>query len=154
MTILKDDIYNLLMIELNNLPAYDIFLNSPPTYAIPIYDTQYDALLNTLYTDTYTDTVVNNSFNDDLPYKQIICDDELNKLINTKIKYTKVDNENIKNTTCPITQIEFIEQQEIIELDCNHCFDAEAIIYWLTEEKAECPVCRFNYKVYQKKQTQ
>ena len=87
----------------------------------------------------------NTFINENLP-QQVICDEELNKLIYKKIKYTKSDLLKIKNSICPITQVEFVEQQEIIELDCNHCFDAEAIIYWLTQEKAECPVCRLKYK--------
>ena len=65
------------------------------------------------------------------------------QISNKKIKYTKSEN---SNTLCPITQMEFEEQQDIIQLDCNHCFDPEAILYWLKEEKAECPVCRFKYK--------
>jgi hypothetical protein len=141
----NNDIYLLLMNELNNLPinttdAYYAFINSQPTYNIPliVYDIVYN--LNTLFIDD------DNTFiNENLP-QQVICDEELNKLIYKKIKYTKSDLLKIKNSICPITQLEFVEQQEIIELDCNHCFDAAAIIYWLTQEKAECPVCRLKYK--------
>ena len=143
---MNDDIYIVLMNELINLPinttdAYYNFINSQPTYNIPVvvYDLNY---LNTLFIDD------DNTFiNENLP-QQVICDEELNKLIYKKIKYTKSDLLKIKNSICPITQVEFVEQQEIIELDCNHCFDAEAIIYWLTQEKAECPVCRLHLRTF------
>jgi len=146
----NNDIYLLLMNELINLPinttdAYYAFINSQPTYNIPliVYDIVYDLNnLNTLFIDDDDDNLF---INENLP-QQVICDEELNKLIYKKIKYTKSDLLKIKNSICPITQLEFVEQQEIIELDCNHCFDAAAIIYWLTREKAECPVCRLKYK--------
>ena len=116
----------MLLTELANIPHDTSFFTSRPTYEIP--------------PDTL-ESVLTNSFNETSLYKQVICDSELTKLKNSKFKYTK-----IKDDTCPITQLEFEEQQDIIKLECNHCFDAEAIIQWLTEEKSECPVCRFTYK--------
>ena len=32
---------------------------------------------------------------------------------------------------------------EIIKLPCEHCFIPEAIVKWVKEEKAICPVCRY-----------
>jgi hypothetical protein len=116
----------MLLTELANIPHDISFFTSRPTYEIP--------------PDTL-ESVLTNSFNETSLYKQVICDAELTKLKNSKFKYTKMQDD-----TCPITQLEFEEQQDIIKLDCNHCFDAEAIIQWLTEEKSECPVCRFTYK--------
>jgi hypothetical protein len=117
-----DTLTNMLLNELINLPSFNL----------PSFD------LTTSY-----ETFINSTFNEKQLYKQVICDDELTKISNKKIKYTKSEN---SNTLCPITQMEFEEQQDIIQLDCNHCFDPEAILYWLKEEKAECPVCRFKYK--------
>ena len=93
--------------------------------------------------------IINSSFNDNSVYRQVIADDELIKLIQTKQKYSSTNIDiinNILNTVCPIMQTEFEDQQYIIKLECNHCFDADAIIHWLKEEKAECPVCRFKFK--------
>ena len=42
--------------------------------------------------------------------------------------------------------IDFDEEEEIVELECNHCFNEDAIKKWLKEEKAECPVCRYQLK--------
>jgi uncharacterized protein (DUF2225 family) len=95
--------------------------------------------------------IINSSLNDNSVYKQVISDDELDKLIKTKKKYvqTQIDSTQMDrtlNNICPIMQTTFEDQQDIIKLDCNHCFDADAIIHWLKEEKAECPVCRFKFK--------
>ena len=90
--------------------------------------------------------IINSSLNDNSVYKQVIADDELNKLIKNKQKYSNIISNKPVNNICPIMQIEFEDQQDIIKLECNHCFDADAIIYWLKEEKAECPVCRFKFK--------
>jgi len=122
----------MLLTELANIPHDTSFLTSRPTYEIP---PDLDFTL---------ESVLTNSFNETSLYKQVICDAELTKLKNSKFKYTKM--QYVEKNICPITQLEFEEQQDIIKLDCNHCFDAEAIIQWLTEEKSECPVCRFTYK--------
>ena len=116
----------MLMAELENVPVF---------YSIPYTITDDDTVL---YTTLF------NFYNDEKP--SVINDDELSKLIKSKIKYTKKNdiNNDYLNTLCPITQVDFIDQQDIIILECKHCFDPEAILYWLKEEKAECPVCRHN----------
>lgn len=135
-TYMVERLANILLNEMVNLP-YDTFITTIPVYDIPTYNN----LSNTNTNDI--ETIINYSFNQKSKYKQVICDEELNKLINSKIKY-QIDNNN--NNICPITQTEFEEQQEIIKLECGHLFSSEAIIHWLTEEKSECPVCRFKYK--------
>jgi hypothetical protein len=50
--------------------------------------------------------------------------------------------ETILNETCPITQTKFEVGDEIKKLPCNHCFSTPEIIWWLKNEKAECPICR------------
>ena len=52
---------------------------------------------------------------------------------------------------CPITQIDFSINDEISQLPCNHLFDSNAILKWLKDEKAECPICRFKMKSCEKK---
>ena len=47
------------------------------------------------------------------------------------------------NNSCPIFHVNFDNDDEIIELPCQHCFVPEAIEKWLNEEQAVCPVCRF-----------
>jgi hypothetical protein len=47
-----------------------------------------------------------------------------------------------KNDKCPITFDEFNVNDIVILLDCHHCFEPASIKKWLSEHKAECPICR------------
>ena len=44
----------------------------------------------------------------------------------------------------------FQENDDIIELPCNHCFFVEPIMKWLTEDSCECPVCRYKFDSMEK----
>ena len=54
-------------------------------------------------------------------------------------------------TCCPITIKEFTKGDTISQLPCKHLFNPEAILKWLKEEKAECPICRFKLESTEKK---
>jgi len=54
-------------------------------------------------------------------------------------------------TCCPITQVDFSANDTISQLPCGHLFDSNAILKWLKDEKAECPICRFKMKSHEKK---
>jgi len=83
--------------------------------------------------------VLARSLYDESSYKKKISEKGKQQLIH--LKFDKNDIENI-NTTCPIMQTEFEEEQYIIRLPCNHNFTPFAINKWL-DEKPECPVCRY-----------
>lgn len=83
--------------------------------------------------------VLNSSMNDKFTYKYILSEEGESQL--KKIKFTNELRE--INNICPITSLEFEDNQNIISLPCSHYFDPEAINKWVREEKAECPVCRF-----------
>jgi hypothetical protein len=70
-------------------------------------------------------------------YKNLLSEEGRKSL--TSVRYIKSES---KYHTCPILFVEFEEGEEITELPCNHRFNGGAIEKWLTEEKAECPVCR------------
>jgi len=74
-------------------------------------------------------------------YKTVITKEGEEKLKKIKFK----DSEK-KNISCPILFVDFDEEEQIIELECNHCFNEDAIKKWLKEEKAVCPVCRYQLK--------
>lgn len=136
---------NILIDELINAPVSselnNIIYNNNNNNTTP---TEYDIFLYSSPLYNFDDvSVMANSLHENPAYKQVIDDEELNKLKKTKIKYTTTTEEHV---VCPITQIEFNDEQEIIKLECGHCFDPEAILHWLSEEKSECPVCRFKYK--------
>ncbi len=124
-----------------------------------IDDIFYDLLIETLtnsimYNDTFiipydstTTTTLNSSLNDVNPIKNVITDEVKNSLI--QIPFKDAINKEL-NTICAITQDEFNEEDIIIQLQCNHCFNSEAILKWLTEEKNECPVCRYKLESKEK----
>ena len=55
-------------------------------------------------------------------------------------------------TCCPITMKEFKDGDVVAKLPCKHMFDKTAILKWLKEEKAECPICRAKLKSVEKKE--
>lgn len=83
--------------------------------------------------------ILTQSLYDETVYKKKISEKGKSQLIH--IRFDKNNSENI-NTSCPINQTEFENEQYIIQLPCNHNFTPDAINRWL-DEKPECPVCRF-----------
>ena len=92
--------------------------------------------------------VTNQSLYDSAPIKLVISDEEKNKLI--PIKYKDASHKE-QNTACFITQDDFQDEDDIIQLPCNHCFTPDSIMQWLTEECAECPVCRHKFDSVEKR---
>ena len=88
-------------------------------------------------------TTLNQSLNDSNPIKYVISEEEKNKLVPVRFKDIRCKDE---NTKCSITQEEFKDDDEVIQLPCNHCFIEESIMNWLTKEKGECPVCRYKFE--------
>jgi hypothetical protein len=82
--------------------------------------------------------MINNTLYDEGRFRRVISDDVLNNL--RIIKYSK---DTCKNENCPILYVDFTEDDDVIKLECGHCFDPESIKKWLKEHKAECPVCRY-----------
>jgi hypothetical protein len=68
-------------------------------------------------------------------------DEEFNNL--DKIKY-KEDSLYIENTNkeCLICLDNFVENDEIIKIKCNHIFHTNCIKQWLCKESNKCPICR------------
>jgi hypothetical protein len=93
-------------------------------------------------------SAINQSLYDSNPIKMVISEEEKNKLVT--IKYRDALNKE-QNTACFITQDDFQEEDDIIQLPCNHCFSPDSIMHWLTEECAECPVCRHKFDSVEKR---
>jgi hypothetical protein len=94
--------------------------------------------------------ILNNSFNEDdsfmnstlyerNPIKFVISEEAKKELI--FCKYSQAKNKEAC-TFCCITQDEFKEDDDIIQLACEHCFYPEPIMKWLTEESSSCPMCK------------
>jgi hypothetical protein len=113
---------------------------------VPIYSNTLSDILRIvpdLNNLNMVDNILNESLYDKPRYKKVLCEKEREKILIEKI-YDK--NEIYLNSECPIYKTEFDNGDKIIRLPCNHCYYAEAIRKWLMEEKAECPVCRYEFK--------
>lgn len=78
------------------------------------------------------------SLGDESPYKQVASRKGL-----AQLKYVYFDDETCETKNCPISGDEFEEGERIVILPCEHTFSEDAIMRWITEENASCPVCRF-----------
>jgi len=109
-----------------------------------IFTSFYNNLLNNrIFNNTILNdrNIINNSLYAKSKYKNVISPDAELEL--KKIKYESNKN---YNNSCPIYQTNFEENEDVIILPCNHCFTPDAIIKWLKEEHAICPVCRYEFK--------
>ena len=79
------------------------------------------------------------------PVKKVIDEEACHEIKEHAFTAALVEEMKI-NSACGIWQEEFEEGEAIKILPCNHAFKAEAIMKWLKEEKAECPMCRFVLK--------
>lgn len=72
---------------------------------------------------------------------------ENKKVISVKgkklLKKNMYDKKKFVDKVCPITLDKFIENEQILELPCNHIFKEKPIMKWLVEESNSCPVCRY-----------
>ena len=69
---------------------------------------------------------------------------------NEQLKLVKFRSDKFDTNECVITQDEFEEGEEIIQLPCGHIFKPEAIKTWLKEESSKCPICRFELDFVEK----
>ena len=90
-------------------------------------------------------SIMSRSLYDRHPVKKIITEEARLEIVDKKFTTDMVEDLKI-NDVCGIWQEQFEEGEEIKILPCNHAFKAGAIMKWLEEEKAECPVCRFSLK--------
>ena len=88
-------------------------------------------------------SILARSLYDRRPVKKVITEEAQREIIDKKFTATMVEELKI-NDACGIWQEEFEDGEDIKILPCNHAFKADAIIQWLREEKAECPICRFS----------
>ena len=132
-----EDISNILNI-LNN------FRNAINTNLTPTIETNYDD-------DNDNDNFINNFINDTFnantnkKYQQVIDDEEYKNLKRIKYKKEEALTKNYNND-CPIYCTTFKEDDDIIELPCNHIYIPSGIEKWLTKESNTCPICRYEFK--------
>ena len=83
----------------------------------------------------------NNELNNNQDVPIILKKDEIKKLKSCTFNDLQ-SVEKKSNKYCPITQEEFINNDDIIILPCNHIFKKTSIIEWLENHSHKCPVCR------------
>lgn len=101
--------------------------------------------LSQINNDIYEQNVINNvieqSMFDTNPIKHVLSkegEEQLKLVVYQQSKYSTKE--------CPITLLEFKENDIVTKLPCNHIFDTSGIMWWLKEEQASCPVCRTKLK--------
>jgi hypothetical protein len=85
------------------------------------------------------DSIMHQSLYERNPIKYVISEKAKEELQKCKYK-DALNKENCR--CCCITQDDFLDDDDIIQLPCEHCFFPEPIIKWLTEESCTCPVCK------------
>lgn len=126
--------------DADNSNLLNSFLNRPFGVTTRSYysNTPY-APFDTFSSGSVFQQILSQSLYDESVYKKKISEKGKTQL--THIRFDKDNKDNI-NTSCPIMQTDFEQEQYLIQLPCNHMFIPEAINRWL-DEKPECPVCRF-----------
>lgn len=51
----------------------------------------------------------------------------------------------IEQKECPIDMDEFQQGEELLRLPCSHLFRKSAILNWLENQNAQCPICRYQF---------
>jgi len=133
--------------DILQLPPLTTELSSELSSELPPLTSELPPLTSGLPSRDHIRALLLETFNEKPIYKQVLSEEgEANIKIVTYNPEIHVD---IK--CCPITQIDFSINDKISQLPCNHLFDSNAILKWLKDEKAECPICRFKMKSYEKK---
>ena len=125
-----------LLEEINHFNTYNDYFFPTPLY-------------NHYYTQEPINRVLTESLYDRNPIKYVITEEVKTSLVPIKFK-DAIEKEN--NEKCSITVETFKDEDEIIQLPCNHCFFVEPIMKWLTEDSCECPICRYKFESIEKKE--
>ena len=78
------------------------------------------------------------TLNEPPSYRNVIS--EKGKSILKRVKYAEIKEKDF--TSCLIMQTEFEDDDDVVVLPCKHYFGEAAIMRWLENEQAICPVCR------------
>ena len=93
-------------------------------------------------------TQLNNENNhEDVPL--VLKENILNQL--DKYKYNELPIEYKTNNCCPITMENFLDNDDVLKLPCNHIFKEIEIKEWLLNNSHKCPVCRESVGEYEPK---
>jgi hypothetical protein len=133
-----DVLYRILGLDVSNNQTIPNTLNAIQSETNNV-NTDYRSFISSLFRPSGMNNVLRRSFADPSQnaYKQILSEEG-----EKSIKYEKYETGKFQNDACPMTLNNFIVGEEIAQLPCNHIFEKNAILKWLKDENASCPVCR------------
>jgi hypothetical protein len=89
-------------------------------------------------------TVLNNSLTDNLNYEK--KNQNINIISQTFKNFKEQQKININDSLCSICISNYLNNDEVIYLNCSHLFHKECIKEWCTR-KNNCPLCRTNIEL-------
>lgn len=107
-------------------------------------NSDYESFLSSLFTRARPRQNINNILQTSLLdpsqnlYKHVLSEEGEEEIKKLKYEADKFP----EQKSCPMTLSEFKEGSEIAQLPCGHIFEYDAILKWLQDENACCPVCR------------
>jgi len=107
-------------------------------------NSDYESFLSSLFTRPNPTQNINNILQTSLLdpgqnlYKHVLSEDGEDEIKKLNYEFDKFP----EQKSCPMTLSEFKEGCEIAQLPCGHIFEYDAILKWLQDENACCPVCR------------
>jgi len=119
------------------------FIDYNYNYNIPVNFGFRNLNLNHSDNDT-TQQALSRSLYENNKYKMVISEEALKSLSPTIYRNLN-QTDQTTNPFCCISQEEFKDDDEVIQLHCSHVFHKDAILHWLTKENPICPVCRYKY---------
>lgn len=145
---LSQEFYNSIINNLNNIISQennnlDISRSFTSLFSSILENLNYNYEYNS--SNESLRNFINSTFDSETKkYKRVISDNNLSNLTISKFQKKEAEKNNT-NTECPITFSTFEENEDVITLPCNHNFEPESIIKWLTEESNTCPICRHEF---------
>jgi len=122
---------------------YNYNYNIPVNFGFRNYGSLRNLNLNHSDNDT-TQQALSRSLYENNKYKMVISEEALKSLSPTIYRNLN-QTDQTTNPFCCISQEEFKDDDEVIQLHCSHVFHKDAILHWLTKENPICPVCRYKY---------
>jgi hypothetical protein len=106
--------------------------------------------------DTFTyqnpNNILQESLYDRNPIRNVVDENVIQDILISK-KYTDVFDKD-EHKRCAISLDYFNDNDDVVQLPCNHCFFVEPIMQWLTNESCECPICRYKLESVEKRVTE
>ena len=127
------------IIENNDYKNIENIRNNLSNNISILFQNEFSNYINILNDFIFIENDDNNDDNYD-NVKIVLSDNEFNKL--EIINYNE-NNFNLKNKTCNICLDDFIKNEKIIRLKCDHYYHKKCIYSWLKKHSNKCPICRF-----------